>query len=267
MQSLYNDMEQDSINLKRVIASAEQQINMFDTLITLIHQPLPDSNDINKLYFFARFATRTVYFEPTDRTILQLNNSGNFRLISNISLADSILQYEGLEASYKGSTSISSTERYDLYPFISAIFDAIVFPTMIDSANHIHPPVGLHVIDISDKKLVNQFIYYVHQVRSTRVEENKSLHKLLKQTTVIRNLIKQNYKLQYMEVHHHPHVEKKNFKEYFLEFLMIFLAVTMGFFAENLREHFKNSDEINNDIESMVADLQSDVACSMQPWH
>jgi hypothetical protein len=30
-----------------------------------------------------------------------------------------------------------------------------------------------------------------------------------------------------MEVHHHPHVEKKNFKEYFLEFLMIFLAVTM----------------------------------------
>lgn len=28
-----------------------------------------------------------------------------------------------------------------------------------------------------------------------------------------------------MEVHHHPHVEKKNFKEYFLEFLMISLAV------------------------------------------
>ncbi len=25
-----------------------------------------------------------------------------------------------------------------------------------------------------------------------------------------------------MEVHHHPKVEKKNFKEYFLEFVMIF---------------------------------------------
>jgi hypothetical protein len=24
-----------------------------------------------------------------------------------------------------------------------------------------------------------------------------------------------------MEVHHHPHLEKKNFKEYVLEFLMI----------------------------------------------
>lgn len=41
-----------------------------------------------------------------------------------------------------------------------------------------------------------------------------------------------------MEVHHHPHVEKKGFKEYFLEFVMIFLAVTLGFIAENVREHF-----------------------------
>ena len=41
---------------------------------------------------------------------------------------------------------------------------------------------------------------------------------------------------------------------------MIFLAVTMGFFAENIREHFKNGDEINSDMQSMIADLQSDVA-------
>jgi hypothetical protein len=27
-----------------------------------------------------------------------------------------------------------------------------------------------------------------------------------------------------MEAHHHPKVENKNFKEYFLEFIMIFLA-------------------------------------------
>jgi len=42
-----------------------------------------------------------------------------------------------------------------------------------------------------------------------------------------------------MEVHHHPdlHHKKKNFKEYFLEFLMIFLAVTLGFFSESILEH------------------------------
>ena len=37
--------------------------------------------------------------------------------------------------------------------------------------------------------------------------------------------------IQDMEVHHHPdlHHKRKKFKEYFLEFLMIFLAVTLGF--------------------------------------
>jgi hypothetical protein len=64
-----------------------------------------------------------------------------------------------------------------------------------------------------------------------------------------------------MEVHHHPdlHHKKKNFKEYFLEFLMIFLAVTLGFFAENLREYIKDKNEITQNIKSVLSDLESDV--------
>jgi hypothetical protein len=36
-----------------------------------------------------------------------------------------------------------------------------------------------------------------------------------------------------MEVHHPPdlHYDKRRFREYLLEFEMIFLAVTLGFFA------------------------------------
>ena len=63
-----------------------------------------------------------------------------------------------------------------------------------------------------------------------------------------------------MEVHHHPHVEKKNFKEYFLEFLMIFLAVTLGFFAESLREHINDKAKSEQYIQSLVEDLESDTA-------
>src|SRR6266481_5304418 len=63
-----------------------------------------------------------------------------------------------------------------------------------------------------------------------------------------------------MEVHHHPHVEKKNFKEYFLEFLMIFLAVTLGFFAEGLRENLVNHGKEKHFITSVLADLKKDTA-------
>jgi hypothetical protein len=66
-----------------------------------------------------------------------------------------------------------------------------------------------------------------------------------------------------MEVHHHPHVDsdshrKKGFKEYFLEFLMIFLAVTLGFFAESFREHLANKEKENHYIQSLISDLRAD---------
>ena len=61
-----------------------------------------------------------------------------------------------------------------------------------------------------------------------------------------------------MEVHHHPHVEKKSFKEYLLEGLMIFLAVSMGFIAENIREHITDSKLEKEFIESIVVDLKND---------
>jgi hypothetical protein len=63
-----------------------------------------------------------------------------------------------------------------------------------------------------------------------------------------------------MEVHHHPTVEKKNFKEYFLEFLMIFLAVTMGFFAETIREGVTEHERAKVFAESMLKDLEADTA-------
>ncbi len=63
-----------------------------------------------------------------------------------------------------------------------------------------------------------------------------------------------------MEVHHHPHAPShlKHWKEYLLEFFMIFLAVTMGFFAESYRERGSEKGKEMKYMESMVADLQKD---------
>jgi len=68
-----------------------------------------------------------------------------------------------------------------------------------------------------------------------------------------------------MEVHHHPKVDpdshrKKKFKEYFSEFLMIFLAVTLGFFAESLREKISEHHREVNYMRSIVNDLKADTS-------
>src|ERR1700760_4875028 len=63
-----------------------------------------------------------------------------------------------------------------------------------------------------------------------------------------------------MEVHHHPKLEHKPkpWKEYLLEGLMIFLAVFMGFIAENIREGYGEKQREKEYIHSIVQDLKSD---------
>jgi aryl carrier-like protein len=61
-----------------------------------------------------------------------------------------------------------------------------------------------------------------------------------------------------MEVHHHSHHPKK-WKEYITEFLMLFLAVSLGFFAENLRERQIEKHREISYLKNVHEDLQLDL--------
>ena len=64
-----------------------------------------------------------------------------------------------------------------------------------------------------------------------------------------------------MEVHQHPHhiTHKKKWGEYLLEFLMLFLAVFLGFVAENLRETSVEHDREREYMVTMLEDLKADI--------
>ena len=67
-----------------------------------------------------------------------------------------------------------------------------------------------------------------------------------------------------MEVHTHSHPPpeihrgRKKWTHYFWEFFMLFLAVTLGFFVENQREHLIEHKREKQYIKSMIADLRTD---------
>ena len=65
-----------------------------------------------------------------------------------------------------------------------------------------------------------------------------------------------------MEVHHHAHEShgKKNWKSYFWEFLMLFLAVFCGFLAEYQLEHKIERDREIVYMQNMLDDLKADTA-------
>jgi hypothetical protein len=67
-----------------------------------------------------------------------------------------------------------------------------------------------------------------------------------------------------MEVHHHAHDpaaphHKKNWKSYFWEFLMLFLAVFCGFLAEYQLEHTIENQREKKIIVSFCSDLDKDI--------
>jgi hypothetical protein len=61
-----------------------------------------------------------------------------------------------------------------------------------------------------------------------------------------------------MEVHHHSHHPKK-WKEYITEFLMLFLAVSLGFLAENLREGYVEKERSHELVSSFIKDVELNV--------
>jgi hypothetical protein len=72
--------------------------------------------------------------------------------------------------------------------------------------------------------------------------------------------INPNQETENMEVHKHPHhvTHKKKWGEYVLEFLMLFLAVFLGFIAENQREHLVEHNREKRYMENLYLDLKKD---------
>jgi hypothetical protein len=75
-----------------------------------------------------------------------------------------------------------------------------------------------------------------------------------------------------MEVHKHPHhvMHKKKWNEYLLEFFMLFLAVFLGFVAENIREKITDKQKEKEYMAGVVQDLKSgttELANAITGWN
>jgi hypothetical protein len=76
-------------------------------------------------------------------------------------------------------------------------------------------------------------------------------------------IINPTSEIKEMEVHHHTHDpaaphHKKNWKAYFWEFLMLFLAVFCGFLAEYQLEHKIEKDRTREYASLLIKDLEND---------
>jgi hypothetical protein len=92
LQSLLEDLGQDTVKIDFSIKSKLSKDAYFDTLHQIIYLT-PKPWPTRKLYYISRYLLIREHFYGTEGTIKQLENSGGFKLLQNHELVDKINAY------------------------------------------------------------------------------------------------------------------------------------------------------------------------------
>ncbi len=114
--SLLEDLKKDTADFNFDIPAWKRIMSSIDTIRQEIEKS-PDKRNALLLYKHAAYARNFENFEYHDRTIEQLKNGGNFRLIRKTALADSLMDYDVIIKSVLKSLEASITNIYETVNF------------------------------------------------------------------------------------------------------------------------------------------------------
>jgi hypothetical protein len=197
IKSIIVDLSQDTIAINQLIADYEQKGKDLDSLMALLNAP-----DIKEkgatIYLKGRSAPRTEYFTPIDRTILQMKNSGGFRLIRNDSASTSILNYYASINFLELLKGINSQQAETYRNMTIDIFDPMVFERMISNQtkDRIIMPDGNPQLLTYDKKQLTRLTGAIHYFNSTRRALGIAYLKQKQAASNLISLLKKEYHLK-----------------------------------------------------------------------
>ena len=130
IKSLIADLKSDQQILSQHILHVKTGIAMMDSVITILNTPSLIANNTGSLYYLARLGPRLNPLSTNNRTFEQLKNSGNFRLIRDISASNKIMTYYEKFPLIRLLESVNETEFNEYKKVAAKIFDPAVFIKM-----------------------------------------------------------------------------------------------------------------------------------------
>jgi hypothetical protein len=200
MASLLEDLKNDTIELDGEIPFWEGLMKKIDTTQNEIEKP-PAERNVLLLYKCAAYMRAYSNFRYHDRTIEELKNGGNFKLIRNRQVSDSLIEYDArikstLRDQESQSNDIYRTVNYLQDKFLNAKYFALlaINPHELDSLFKLNPD-KFSVAANSENELFEysnhlQFYYVLTYYRI------RSLKHLQQRATNLIALIKQEYHLE-----------------------------------------------------------------------
>ena len=197
MESLYQDLKTDTLNMSNLIKSKTEEIDNYDSLFN-IFKSKKYLQETSNAYYFGRKLLSLRPFYPTDGTITQLENAGGLRLIKSRAIVDSIQSYKQAISLLK---SIQDLEREHFMParsLMGKIFDANVFDIMIDNMTNNNtlnrPDKNYPLMPFTEAEL-NDFHVPMSFIKRNKITQIISLKRLQKKAADLMKMLTEKYKV------------------------------------------------------------------------
>jgi hypothetical protein len=182
--SMIKDIQEDTATMQSVMKNNLHQMKGVDTLLNILEKPYSKMNIGNFYYYTTNYINTYNAFTSRDITILQLKNSGGFRLIENKAVSDSIIIYYSTYDSYKEQV------QYNLKNFQEIIKIEIEIIDFGIGRDPKRKPT------ISNPTRLKEFYNYSVLSYSALAYDNNWLIKYQKQAVSLLNFLKKEYNIE-----------------------------------------------------------------------
>ena len=194
VHSITEDLNADIFMLDSIIRTRKNMDKLMDSLLYIMNYTDPKQHG-NEIYYYTRWIPRTYRFYSNDRTLSQLKNAGNWRLINNKNVSERLSTYDNLVR----TLTIYIEEREEslvliLYQSINKIFDNKVFESMVNGLRFTRPQNNPQLLTY-DKTIINEFCNQVHFRKNSNLYFINVAEKLLSEAHLTLDIIKKEYHL------------------------------------------------------------------------
>jgi len=166
--SLLEDLKEDAANFKVQIAENKIGTAQMDSLTTMLINPALAQTSGDDLYYFGRLSPRLGNFAENVRTYQQLTNSGNFRLIDDRKVSDTIMSYYMKLPHLHQLEGIFETEFVDYKKIASQVFEPAVFMKQANESGDVIRSTDNPALQTYDPKTLKQLALYVVYMNGSR---------------------------------------------------------------------------------------------------
>jgi len=178
IRSLIADLKSDQETLSQHILHLQTGLSRMDSVINILNTPSMIGSNAGNLYYLARIAPRLNPLSNSTRTFDQLKNSGNFRLIQDISTSNKIMAYYEKFPLIRLLESVNETEFNEYKKVAAKIFDPAVFLKMEGENGGIMRTTENPPLRTTDNELLQElsvFSVYMHGTKKGILEVARQL--------------------------------------------------------------------------------------------